>query len=329
MNYSAFKLRFTAPVHFGQDSPRSLEQAKPFFCADTLFSALCHTALLTGGDPAVERLCGAAVSGMLLLSDGMPWREGEGQEEDQLYLPRPFLSPTNRAEVRPEARKKLKKIKYIPADSYGAYLTSLMGGPYLDASRFSQMFGTQYDLTKASVPETGDAVPYFVGLFAFEARCGSYFLLGWEDEALRDEIGRWLELLGVTGIGGKVSSGYGTFEVYDIIELDVGFDAGTEWLIHALNTTDASYHITLSACLPADDELDLSMEGASYQLLRRGGFIHDPLGGGQPLKKQTQYVFQAGSVFCRRFEGELSTVGVTRGHPVYRYNRPLWLGVKL
>ena len=329
MNYSAFKLRFTAPVHFGQDSARSLEQAKPFFCADTLFSALCHTALLTEGDQAVEYLCGAAAKGALLLSDGMPWREGDGQAEDQLYLPRPFLSPAHRAEASPSERKKLKKIKYIPADAYGAYLASLTGGPYLDCSQFSQEFGTQYEVTKASVPENGDAVPYFVGLFTFEPCCGIYFVIGWEEDRLRERVGYWLELLGMTGVGGKISSGYGTFEVYDTIELDVGFDSGTEWLVQALNTENTSMYITLSSCLPADSELDETMDGASYQLLRRGGFIHDPRGDGQPVKKQTQCVFRAGSVFCRRFQGELSTVGMSRGHPVYRYNRPLWLGVKL
>lgn len=329
MNYSAFKLRFTAPVHFGQDSARSLELAKPFFCADTLFSALCHTALLTEGDQAVEHLCVAAAKGAFLLSDGMPWREGTGKEEDQLYLPRPFLNPVHRTEVLPSERKKLKKIKYIPSEAYRAYLSSLNGGPYLDCSQFSQEFGAQYEVTKVRVSENRDSTPYFVGLFTFRPDCGIYFLMGWEDDSLREQIETWLKLLGITGVGGKTSSGYGTFDVYDIIELDVGFDRGTEWLVQALNAENASMHITLSACLPADSELDAVMDGASYQLLRRGGFIHDPRGDGQPVKKQTQCVFQAGSVFSKRFHGELSIVGMTRGHPVYRYNRPLWLGVKL
>nr|WP_243421299.1 type III-A CRISPR-associated RAMP protein Csm4 [Pseudoflavonifractor phocaeensis] len=306
-----------------------MELTKPYFCADTLFSALCHTALLTEGDQAVEYLCSAAAKGALLLSDGMPWHEGEAQEEDQLYLPRPFLNPVHRAEVLPSERKKLKKIKYIPANAYGAYLSSLAGGPYLDCTQFSQDFGMQHEVTKASVPENGDAVPYFVGLFTFEPNCGIYFLMGWEEDELRDRVGTWLELLGMTGVGGKISSGYGTFCVYDTIELDVGFDCGTEWLVQALNAEDAPTHITLSSCLPADSELDEAMAEASYQLLRKGGFIHDPRGDGQPVKKQTQCVFQAGSVFSRRFRGELSIVGTTRGHPVYRYNRPLWLGVKL
>ena len=329
MNYSVFKLRFSVPVHFGGDSARSLEQAKPFFCADTLFSALCHTAQLAGGDAAVERLCDAVERGALLFSDGMPWREVDDKNGDWLYLPKPYLAPLQRAEVAPEDRKKVKAAKYIPASSYGAYLTSIAGGDYLDITQFSQHFGMQIDITKASVLDREDAEPYFVGLYRFDSDCGIYFLMGWEDERLWEEVSRLLPVLGYSGIGGKVSSGYGTFEVYDSFDLDIGFDAGTEWLVESLSADHAPCQITLSSCIPADDELEQAMEEASYQLIRRGGFIHDLRDSTQPHKKQTQCVFQSGSVFCHRFRGELSVVGHTRGHPVYRYNRPLWLGVSL
>ena len=329
MNYSVFKLRFTVPVHFGGDSARALEQAKPFFTADTLFSALCHTALLTGGDSAVEALCAAAAEGALLLSDGMPWRETQDREGDVLYLPRLFLTPTQRREVAATDRKKIKKVKYLPASSYQDYLRSMAGGPYLDISDISQRFGVQTELTKAAVPDGADARPYFVGLFTFDPDCGVYFILGWEDTKLLEQITKLLTPFGYSGMGGKISSGYGKFDVADSFDLDVPFDACTEWLIHALNTADAPWQLTLSSCLPTQEELAGAMEGASYQLARRSGFITDPCGGTQPYKKRTQYVFQAGSVFRTRFQGELSTVGESRGHPVYRYNRPLWLGVSL
>lgn len=45
MSYLLFKLAFDAPVHFGpSDSALSLYTSEEFFRADTLFSALCHTA---------------------------------------------------------------------------------------------------------------------------------------------------------------------------------------------------------------------------------------------------------------------------------------------
>ena len=78
-----------------------------------------------------------------------------------------------------------------------------------------------------------------------------------------------------------------------------------------------------------DRQLESALEGAQYQMIRRGGFIHNPADTGAPRKKRGQCVFQAGSTFRTRFGGELSAVGTSAGQTVYRYNHPLWLGVKL
>ena len=130
MNYSVYKLRFLTPVHFGTESALSLENVKPSFCADTLFSALCHMAKGRGGDAAVQQLCEAACAGELVLSDSMPWRQ-EG-EETAYYLPRMFMPPRHRADIPPEKRKAVKNAAFIPAASYGAFLRSMAGEDYLD-----------------------------------------------------------------------------------------------------------------------------------------------------------------------------------------------------
>lgn len=327
MNYFVCKLRFSAPVHFGGSSALPLEQAAASFGADTLFSALCHTALLSGGDAAVKRLCTAVGTGALLFSDGFPWREEPGN--DALYLPRPILNPVQRAEISPAQRKMVRKVRYIPTAFYEAFLRSLAGGAYLDITKFSQHFGTFFEQSKAAVPEHANAEPYFVGLFSFENNCGLYFIMGCTDEELAQDVSGLLALLGESGIGGKVSSGYGKFQVCDTFDLNGSSNPQTEFLIRSLKANRSAYYIALSSCLPADDELDRAIEGASYQLLRRGGFINDPASCTQPRKKRMQYVFQSGSVFRTRFQGELSVVGETRGHQVYRYNRPLWMGVEL
>ena len=46
-------------------------------------------------------------------------------------------------------------------------------------------------------------------------------------------------------------------------------------------------------------------------------------------KKKTQYFLAAGSLLPRRFEGDLYEVGPGGAHPVYRYGRPILLGVTL
>ena len=59
MNYFLIKLEFDSCVHFGTaDSAQSLSASEDHVLADTLFSALCHTALqLHGqdGPPDAER----------------------------------------------------------------------------------------------------------------------------------------------------------------------------------------------------------------------------------------------------------------------------------
>ena len=59
MNYSLIRLRFDGLAHFGtSDSALSLFTSEDHFYADTLFSALCHTALSLHG---IDGLCSVTV----------------------------------------------------------------------------------------------------------------------------------------------------------------------------------------------------------------------------------------------------------------------------
>lgn len=76
MDYYLYKLKFDGAVHFGlSESALSLYTTADHFRADTLFSALCHTALSLWGEEGVQTLVRQAEAGELLLSDSMPWRE--------------------------------------------------------------------------------------------------------------------------------------------------------------------------------------------------------------------------------------------------------------
>lgn len=327
LKYCAYKLQFTTPVHFGGGSALSLESAQMCFCADTLFSALCHTAQLRGGNVAVERLCRAVSDGVLAFSDSMPWRKRG--DRDIFYLPRPILSPTKRMELAPKDRKSMKKLHYLPIDAMDAYLDALTSGKFMKFDDDSKRFGSVEEVVRAYVPEQGNTMPYFVGAYRFDRDSGLYFLVGSEEPELQAEILRLVTLLQYSGIGGKISSGYGKFELAEVIDLDTSDEEYAKWLLRALSNRDAPIQMSLAICLPRDDELETALEGAEYQLMRRGGFINEPLACERQHKKCSQYVFQAGSTFRERFQGQLSCVGEAAGHRVYRYNRPLWVGVKL
>ncbi len=101
MSYLLFKLAFDAPVHFGpSDSALSLYTSEDFFRADTLFSALCHTA----GDE-LDRLVKSVQNDCLRFSDAMPWRG------DTLFLPKPCFSVESASDISPELRKKQESKK--------------------------------------------------------------------------------------------------------------------------------------------------------------------------------------------------------------------------
>lgn len=83
MNYFLFKLRFETAVHFGpSDAALPLAASEEHVRADTLFSALCQTALCLYGPEGVEELCGQVQEGSC--SSVTPALAG-----DTLFLPKP------------------------------------------------------------------------------------------------------------------------------------------------------------------------------------------------------------------------------------------------
>ena len=78
MNYFLFKLRFETAVHFGpSDAALSLAASEEHVRADTLFSALCQTALCLYGPEGVEELCAMATQpDQILAKPGMGVDEG-------------------------------------------------------------------------------------------------------------------------------------------------------------------------------------------------------------------------------------------------------------
>lgn len=321
MNYFLYQLEFNTAVHFGgADSALSLYQSEDHFRADTLFSALCHTALQLDGESGLNRLLELARKGELLLSDAMPWKE------EQYYLPKPIFPPDVPPELPGEKRKLLKKCSWIPAVRFEEYCQALKTGTLLDMEPVR--FGSSSDVTKAAVPDFSDAMPYQVGLYRFCDDCGLWFLAACSDDRDSDWLSSLISALGLTGIGGKVSAGYGKFSVCDEIYLNEFFDDQTKWLYTAL-TRNANASMLLTTSLPTEEEMDTALDGASYQLTRRGGFVASNTYAQTPRKKQTQYFLSAGSVLRNRYHGELFQIGAQGNHPVLRYSKPMFLGVKL
>lgn len=323
MNYFLIRLSFDTAVHFGSaGSSSSLFDSEDHICADTLFSALCHTALDIEGENAVSELCELAKNGQLLFSDTMPWCG------DDLYIPKPLIVSDIKKEIPTVQKKANKKMKWLPIRAFSDYFNWINGDVTFDARAYRSNFGVKNDVVKAAVSDGKDAVPYQIGLFNFFDNCGLYFIYAVETTEQAQWINKLTNCLGLTGVGGKVSSGYGKFHIEENIELTSTDNNQLQWLYSALIKENSS-NILLTTALPTEDEIELSMENAKYRMVRRSGFVASDTYAEVPNKKSSQYFFQAGSVFASRFKGALYSVGIGGNHPVYRYSKPLFLGVEL
>ena len=324
MDYNLYKLKFDGAVHFGQsESALSLYTTADHFRADTLFSALCHTALSLWGEDGVQALVKQAEADELLLSDSMPWRELA--HEDVFYLPKPCAVSEKKREIPAELRKKMKRLLWIPVSDMGRFEQSIRGDALYKPK--DEAFGIASERTSVSIAEGADATPYQVGSFRFYPDCGLYIIVGVRTEAQAERMDRLISALGMSGIGGKISSGYGSFTVEERIDLCAPFDAQTKWLHDALEKRDAKHQLLLTTSLPADDELEDALEGAQYQLVRRAGYVQSDTFAKSPVRKRTQMFMAAGAMLNRPFRGALYTVAQNERHAVVRYAKPMMLGV--
>lgn len=295
MNYQLYKLHFQNGVHFGKNS---LEHSECAFHADTLFSALCHEAIKIDGDKGIEKLVALAKQDKVKFSDALPFIK------EQYYVPKPCI-PLD---------KKLSKLKYIPIDC----LKEVLNNKFLkEKLEDLNNLGTYEVRTLASIRGLEQSEPYRVESFFFNADCGLYIIVGSKTKEELTYIEELLESLSYSGIGGKRSLGMGRFSIKKS-KLPSILETGLQ-----LKT---SKYLLLSVALPQKDELASVLNGKEgYQLLKRSGFIFSDSCADR--RKRDLYVFSAGSYFSKQFTGDVYNVSNGDTHPVYRYAKPMFLGV--
>lgn len=324
MSYYLYKLRFSTPLHIGESRlAAGLESAQLNICADTLFSALCHTILQMDGQQRLMDLVEKARAGDILFSDTFPYKG------DVLYIPRPYMPSQTNREIDVARRKLIKKLSYLPLPMLDDFLGSISGKNDFDPQTIDNYFAESTVDTKVNL--TGEEPsPYAVAGVSFYEGCGLYGIIK-ADQSQFAYLMKVMRFLGLGGIGGKISSGYGKFELEEAVPLDgttANDSAGGQLLKQLLEKQPSDYYIALTTSLPTDEELDQALTDATYKLVRRGGFMYST-DLTTPMKKQTQYCFCAGSVFKSRFQGDVYNVAHQAPHPAYRYLKPIFLGVDL
>ena len=193
---------------------------------------------------------------------------------------------------------------------------------------YNRNFGELNLITHAKVArDQKDTEPYHVATFVFKDRCGLYVLVGYEDEEGLSLTRELISSLGISGIGGKKSSGLGKFSVFEQKLTEADFP-----MLDSLNFRSKKNHCSnlmlLNVALPKDEELENSLTNASYLIVKRSGFITAEDNRSE-LKKQTLFAFSAGSCFEQPFYGDIYDVSNGYGHEVYRYLKPFFMELKL
>lgn len=181
-------------------------------------------------------------------------------------------------------------------------------------------YGHYFQQTMAAVRTGEETLPYRVGTFYYGEGCGLYIIAAYQSENEKCLMEKLLTALSYTGIGGKKSGGLGKFQ-YDEKQIPGK-------LLESLQKKSDRYML-LSVALPADDELENALENASYLLEKRSGFVASSNYAEEWRKKRDLYVFTAGSCFVNCFAGDIYDVSEGGKHPVYRYAKPIFMGVSL
>lgn len=324
MNYAILKLHFLAPVHFGTESGHLFDNQ--MICLDdTFFSALFLEALAENGETA-DKFYQACKGGQLLISDLMPYR-------DEIYfLPKPMLQLAKpEIEHNSVEKKQFKNLQYLSVEHFQDYLAYLKGEKDFSAKAECELL---QDICKnesrvsAHINGMEKTDPYEVQCVRFNENCGLYAIVAYESMAELSMINELCTLLGYSGLGGRRSSGMGSFNISLLKLNDCAGNPSIKSLAELLNCDNVDYKMLIAAALPVERELKQILDSAYYKVIKRSGFI-DGRNADSLLKKKDLYVLKSGSCFKTRFAGDIYDVSRENMHPVYRYAKGMFVGVKI
>lgn len=308
MNYAIYKLKFTAPVHFGK---KLLSDSEFTLCSDTIFSAMCLEAVQMG-KAQLDELVSAVKTDAVQLSDAFPYIG------DRFLIPKPHIFVEHSQDENSSIIKKAyKKLKYISIDDFESYLNGTFD--VLNAVQMSELGVSSLKVSASIRNEEEETKPYEVGIYSFYNGCGLYLIIGYSNDDSKSLIDSVMDQLQHSGLGGKRSSGYGRF-VFEVLEVD-------KWLAERLNC-DAEKYMLLNTALPTENELEDVIKNANYSLIKRSGFVASSGYSDTWQRKKDLVMFQSGSCFDRRFEGDIYDVSESTGnHPVFRAGKPMFMRI--
>jgi len=306
---ACYKLHFESPLHVDGRGTAYYECAEPFVRSDALSAALasCWLQLFPEDAEALFPDPGWRVSSTF------PFYS------DWLFLPRPVDSKA--AHVDPERAKKVKKMQWLESSiwqraangrpDWHEGIELVEGG--LAAPAACPALWMEEAKPRIAVDRgyagAAEGLIFHFSRVHYRKNAGLWFLARFDDAERQERFEAALRLLGDCGIGSDRNCGHGRFRI----------------VREEAPALSPKRPVCLSLCNPDPDE-DMNegwLDGAAYDLARRGGWI-----GGTSWRKATLRMFTEGSVFARRLQGRMVEVGrhPVNGHTVWRDGRAFMVG---
>ena len=329
MDYYIYPLRFLTPVHFGDTAQGgTLEDISITFSADSFFGACCSE--LSHNETSLASFVELVATNQIQMSSLFPYYQK--RDEWEFYLPVPMMTidtpdivVTNFEETKHEAtkQKKLKKRAFMRASYIKDFSSVIQNDTAMDIPNFVQQN------TTTQVNMRGEqSRPYYVGNYQFAKGAGLYIIVGFSNDdtkALFDEL---IISLGLSGIGGKRSSGYGKFELSDDpILLDEYGLYTDDKALYNLITADTNTYLCISTCVPQNEEEIQSLKQGQYKVKKRSGFVVTE-GADTQVKRNSYFSLVEGSTCPTKLQGHMLEIqSNVLPHKVYRNGLGFWIGV--
>ena len=297
-------MQFQAFTSFGGEKVGAGQgEVQPYLRADTLFSAICNTWA------RVEKFLSTTVNTIVKafenghppfkISSAFPF-----SSDNKYYLPKPRIMPIDfvgeKAKENRLFRNFLKAIDFIPLEIFLKWtsgvevIESLTG---LGQELFSDGIRDRNQLDRLTL---GSQL-FQRGAFIMNEAKGLFFILEvlqTETPILIEELYKILALLGVDGVGGDRTSGYGQLKLDALDQPRVSIEELTEdfeVLFRGPVNRDRIGHCLLSLYYPKRGELS-RVKPVAYELVDRRGSIFSSKIPYQ-VKRLSLRMFAEGSIF--------------------------------
>lgn len=316
--YHVYRLDFKDNfVHFGDND---LAESKLTIDSKTLFSAIINEAVSFYGENFVDEIFSQIKIDNFRISNLLPYID------DELFIPKPIISKDEfeKLEINPNnknPKKDLKKINFIGVSMFSDYLNILKKSEF-NENTFDDYkdlsFGVSTNITKNKIG-TEKTEPFDIGAYKFNKNAGLYFILKCDDVSFIEKFNRLMKSLGITGIGGKRSIGFGAFNIstYEVKKSDI---------IYTYLDNDKKYNMLISSCIPKEDEVFILSKPSSYYTLTvKSGFKYSVVDNIANKKKGVVYI-DAGSVLAEKIVGKIKDIKKdVDKHPIYNYGLSLFV----